>query len=526
MSSTARRWLLVLGPMVIYLVVGGYLSRTLGTWDDEAAYLGLGRLAVTGQISLFQDDLTGQRMPLPFYVLGATQVIFGRDLWAGRLMSLTLGLSVLGLTFTVARQVHGEIAGSFAALLLATQGVIVGYYATATYHALTAVILMAAVWLLLKRDLPWRHAIGMAIASLLFVTRTNMFPAIPFFFVWALWGARGVGERLAVVLVTVAPPVIFFSSDPTHLKLLAHVPLLNHLVEPLGYRSILTFSPIHHASLRDQLWALALFARRYESWAVAAVGLALAAVAARPRPGSARVIPENRKALAIVGGLFLWCLAWHFVILRVNFRYAIPFFSTYAPLGAVILGVGFAEMLPSPRLPRLARLMAGLALLLSLTVSLIWIRHPLLPLAGPRPFRGDAIQQLNASAARLDALVPGKDKVFVFAPPMLAYLAGLNPPLQQVMSPGGTLVPAGSDARLVAKNGVWGAQEIERWLGEQAEYAVLSRQLLKPFEAIRPESVGRIHELLQERFALVESLAGTSQTAADVYRRLGIQKVR
>jgi len=54
----------------------------------------------------------------------------------------------------------------------------------------------------------------------------------------------------------------------------------------------------------------------------------------------------------------------------------------------------------------------------------------------------------------------------------------------------------------------------------------LSRQLLEPFEAIRPESVGRIHELLQERFALVESLAGTSQTAADVYRRLGIQKVR
>ena len=110
MSSTARRWLLVLGPMVIYLVVGGYLSRTLGTWDDEAAYLGLGRLAVTGQISLFQDDLTGQRMPLPFYVLGATQVIFGRDLWAGRLMSLTLGLGVLGLTFTVARRLHGEIA--------------------------------------------------------------------------------------------------------------------------------------------------------------------------------------------------------------------------------------------------------------------------------------------------------------------------------------------------------------------------------------------------------------------------------
>jgi 4-amino-4-deoxy-L-arabinose transferase-like glycosyltransferase len=174
---------------ILYLAVALYLSRVLMASDDEESYLGLGRLAVTGAISLFQDNLTGQRMPLPFYVLGGSQVVFGRSLWAGRLVSILLGLGVLGLTIAVAKRLQGDLAGVLAGFLLATQGVVVGYYATAGPRAFTALIFMAAVWIFLRKDLRWRCAVGMAVASLLFLTRTNMFPALPFFFVWS-WFSR------------------------------------------------------------------------------------------------------------------------------------------------------------------------------------------------------------------------------------------------------------------------------------------------------------------------------------------------
>ena len=98
----------------------------------------------------------------------------------------------------------------------------------------------------------------MTIASLLFFTRTNLFPALPFFLVWAFSVARSRAERLAVALVTVVPPALFLAADTTHLKLLAHVPVLRGLVEPLGYRSILEFSPVREAGRREQVWSFVI----------------------------------------------------------------------------------------------------------------------------------------------------------------------------------------------------------------------------------------------------------------------------
>src|SRR5262249_37225171 len=86
MAPTMVRVALAL-MILVYLALGVFYSRTLITWDDESSFLALGQMALTGQITLFQDEMTGQRMPLPFYVLGASQEIFGRNLWAARLVS-------------------------------------------------------------------------------------------------------------------------------------------------------------------------------------------------------------------------------------------------------------------------------------------------------------------------------------------------------------------------------------------------------------------------------------------------------
>ena len=46
------------------------LAERMVTWTDESAYVHLGYLTATGQISLFQDELTGSRMPLSFWIVG------------------------------------------------------------------------------------------------------------------------------------------------------------------------------------------------------------------------------------------------------------------------------------------------------------------------------------------------------------------------------------------------------------------------------------------------------------------------
>jgi len=347
-----------------------------------------------------------------------------------------------------------------------------------------------------------------------------MFPALPFFFAWAVLGARSAVEQAAVVLITVVGPAIFFLSAPTHLKLLAHIPGLNHLVAHVGYRSILSFSPVDHAGFGRQVWALAYIARRYESWAVAATGLALVAALLRLR-GRPILSTPRRRGVAALACLWVWILVWHFIIWRVNFKYVFPFFSIFAPLAAVLLGVAFSSLVRREDLPRLGRAVLAVSLIGALTVSVLFIRHPLLPSPRPRPFDHDAIQLLDRAALELRTLVPGGERVFLFAQPMVPYLAGLNAPTQQLMSSWGTLAPARSDERLIAKSGVWGNDELEQWLGRDLRYAVISSPLLEAVEGIRPEAVGRMRELLRERFVRMGEIGEPQPLTLEVYRRRG-----
>src|SRR5437763_116996 len=105
-----------------YLAQGLFYARTLLPSGDMVQYLVAGRLAVRGEISLFDDRLHGNRPPLPFYVLGLTQ-LWGPSLLAARGANIVWGLATLLLTALLARRLGGAGAGVLAASFLAAQGV-------------------------------------------------------------------------------------------------------------------------------------------------------------------------------------------------------------------------------------------------------------------------------------------------------------------------------------------------------------------------------------------------------------------
>src|SRR2546421_13004416 len=126
MASRTER-VLVASAFVIYLAVALLLSRTMYSWDDETAHLAFGRAVWTTGASLFQDELPGHRMPLPFYVIGLSQLPIGPTLWGGRLLGIAIGLTTLALLVAVVRRLDGPAAAVLAARLFATQGVLGGY---------------------------------------------------------------------------------------------------------------------------------------------------------------------------------------------------------------------------------------------------------------------------------------------------------------------------------------------------------------------------------------------------------------
>ncbi|MEK7838647.1 MAG: hypothetical protein AAB328_11785, partial [candidate division NC10 bacterium] len=61
--------------LLVFLVQGLVLARLLVPSHDESSFLFGSSLAVSGRIGLFDDSMVGHRVPLPYYVFGATQVL-------------------------------------------------------------------------------------------------------------------------------------------------------------------------------------------------------------------------------------------------------------------------------------------------------------------------------------------------------------------------------------------------------------------------------------------------------------------
>src|SRR5260370_1345921 len=183
-----------------------FFAYALVTDADEGAYMALGRLAIAGKIGLFLDEMTGQRMPLPYYFIGLSQVVFGRSLLAARLSSAALGLACLVLVYLLGRRLGGEIAGVLALLFAAPQSVIIRYFAGAYYHSLVSLQLLVALYLLLATEVRHRRVMAMGCVALLFFTRPNVAPLIPLACAYLLWQSERRGARLAIVALALPPP--------------------------------------------------------------------------------------------------------------------------------------------------------------------------------------------------------------------------------------------------------------------------------------------------------------------------------
>ena len=213
-----------------------------------------------------------------------------------------------------------------------------------------------------------------------------LFPALPFFFVWALARAQSTFERATILFVALVAPLAFFASDPLHLKLLAYIPGLSLLVEPLGYQSIIALQERPRPDLFQQLWSVGLVMRRYESWTLAAAGLGLAVVAACRRSSRRAAVPNPDAVVVTV--LFGSLLLSHFAMYSVagNVKWVAAYFASFAALGAVVLGVLAAWVWHRVALEHPARAIAAVAIAVGLTISVAIIRHPLLPTQRPRLF--------------------------------------------------------------------------------------------------------------------------------------------
>jgi 4-amino-4-deoxy-L-arabinose transferase-like glycosyltransferase len=501
---------------VLFVLYGAWLAQRLVTWTDESAYVHLGYLAASGRISLFQDEMTGSRMPLPFWINGWSQVAFGRSLLAARLTSLAIGVAVVWLTASLGRRIAGDLGGLLAAAFLVSQGAIVGYFATGTYHTVAATILLGGLALAMAGTRRWHRVAAAMVLSLLFLTRTNLWPILPAAVVMLWLVAGGWRERARIALAAGLVPALFFVWDARHLKVLTYVPLVTRLVSSLGYPSGSDLVDIPTPTLSERLMAVVRFGRMYEFWWLAALVLGTLLVATWWRGRPVHAFVGNWRVRVVAGGLAY--IALFQVLILWDFPKAlVAWFPSFAPLVPVLLGTGFALVLSDAGWRTGGRVAIGAILVGLLVAPAVIIRHPLLP-AGPdaaaRPIRDMAV-----AAAHMRELVPPGARVFLLGDSLIPYLAGITPYLQQIHSTNTLAVV--QERRGIEKGGLWGDSEMDLWLTKDADYVVIEPQEVDYLATRRPEQIARFRALLAEHFERIGRIDDYRWFVYEVYARRG-----
>ena len=524
--------------LLAFLIFALFFAWVLLNHDYEAWYLGLGNLLLQGELDLYQDEMTGQWVPLPFYVYGLSQIVFGPSLLAARLVSIAIGLGIVTLIFLLASRWGGPVAGAVASGLFCTNGLVMGYFATAHFSPLVAVLHLIGIYVLFCTEWRRQDLIAMAVFSVLFLVKPHYWPAIPFLLLFLLWRASSLRARLALVAAALAIPALFFAWDPRHLKMLAFVPVLRDWVEPLGFRSLhslhedpaavwasdyvgIQWATTPWGQVIRVLQAFGFLLKRYAVWMAALLALGGLAIVQTVRQRAPSDL-WRQQGPQFTFWLFCYLAAWQFVVVGPYIKQAFAYLGAISPLLAVVIGYLFSIVWRDLELPRPLRAVAAVSIVMALVLS-PWV-HRSHWLPRTVTVADAAIPTLQRLSGRLAGLIPaGEKNVFLLADPLPLHLAGRQAYLRQFHQHYMAFTSVRERARY-ARTGMWGPAEIEQWLGAEAQYAIIEPKVLDYYRGRTPyrEPVPRIDFLLNQNFVLMDTLRGHDGDLFKVYRRKGL----
>jgi hypothetical protein len=509
--------IVVAGLAALYVTQGLYFAYTLIPTHDAIQYLLVGARVVRGELGVYDDRYTGNRVPLPFYVLGVTQ-LWGPSLVIPRLMNVGFGLGTLALTVALARRIAGPVAGVLAGLFFTTQGVVVAYYTYEGYPALAAFLFTLAAFVMLRATTPVGRVVGMFLAGVLFFVRSNLWPAIPFWLAYGLWRASGVRERLALGGVVAGPLVLFFAWDPANVKILSYVPLANRLVAPLGYVASVVLDIQHTLSWPEQFWQLARIARRYEFWVLAVAVIAIVEgwrwATRRPLAPWARL-----HAVQVVAVLLAFMFVANLLMYRWTWKWVGLYFVTFSPLLPVLLGVAFGHRLTETPPASWKRRGLVLVLVALLLPPLYVVRNPLLPTG--ELLERDPFGAAHVAAQHLRRVVPSEAKVFFYGLNGVYYLSGLPQTYAQQIYKQDQFAMIPVDDWVLRRSGFVPVSDMTHWLTADAHFAVIDLNFLEYKLTIpslgNPEAL--MKTLLARHFERIDTIDEFPMATYGVYRR-------
>lgn len=518
-----RFWLVL--AIAVFLAQAAVYPFVLRTHLDEGNYSILGYSAVTGMYPMYKDGGPWfPYMPLSFLVPGAVHALFGKQLCVVRIFSILCGGLTIFFAYKVARRLGGDYAALTTLWLLVSSGATIQYYSLGGPVPFCAFLVMASVFVLTGRmNSPLREIIAVLCAAAALGTRQNMVLSWLIVLLYSALTQKRTGHTILVMaLGLLAPLAIILPFSPDIID-----KVLVHHQSPSFLATILANDPLIETETRLS-WPMRayvgavyyLFKYYYVIITATAISCAWAFIKMREETPLLKALHDNRE-IALIVTLFLGNLLLHVVApLFSPAPFAMyAYFNYYAPLAAIIGGLGLAAIIAQIKQEYLQGITVGV-----LAVAMVFSVFPSQLTSNWRT-SFTVIPSIDFAAKRLAALTSPQDKIFSITLSPEFLLADRRPYPQLVVFDGFTTFP---DSEKVLKFNRYNYALADKWLKE-ADVVILSDQVCHDLGMLYKGSSGSsgrdvvdlAEKVASRDFALVEEISRTSRGAWRIYRRAG-----
>ena len=515
-------WCALVVLLIVVIAVMVLVVTRADTLYDEGGYLYEGWLVVAKGWQPYADFHT-KTLPLLYYVYGVWQAVVGPSVLVGRIGAAGFALASLLLMAGLARRLSGPwaavlVVGLFAFNLHAA----VQYYRCFAIAPTAFFVVLALYLVTIERPKAWQlYAGGLATAGVL-LCRHDMIAVVIVLWVYLYLRHRGssghaVGALAVSVGLVVAAGVYFYVRAPVQFSNVIFMGLFTPSLASSGP----TYSTAVKATPGAMLWHLMMFLRWYTApLLLLAPAVGYVVYRAREETGALRKMLARHSGVALLLGVAAANYLSHVagsVCLGLNVYYMLDFYI-FLP----IAGAAGASLVLAARVLRTKSCRAQLAALavIALVVPL-WV-------AGVPDcirFSGEThLQQIATGAAAIRRIVPEDASIFTVDDPHQFLAAGREvfPELTHQLF----RYTDSADTEAVRLRHKYNREMIAEWLSGEAQYAVVSDELLGWMvgSARYQDGVGLrdfMMSRIEDNYTLVETVEGSYHGPTRIYKYEG-----
>ena len=519
-----RFWLLL--AVTAFVLQAGYNLTHVRTWFDEGNYAYKGYVAVKGVYPMYKDGGPYfEYTPLAFLVPGAVQALFGPDFIAGRLFSILCGALTVVVTYVVGKRLAGRRAGLISTWLVVGNLIILRYYTTISPYSWVSLFLMLSLLALTSSVVsPYRELGAVFLASITFVTRQNMVAALGIIVLYGLIVQKRVSSVIIIVACAFVFPALFIAPYWPDLinETLAPIPLVGKIFARFSeHTKLATKGSLYPWSFKDFLEGMDWLINFHFTILFAAFFTLFQSAKTWFRAGASVSFLWNKRLHILAGFLFFSNFIVHTAGPQ-NYCAQCPavYFNYFAPVGALVGGIGVESMLRHNPSKLLRNLVIGILIFSTLIISTV-TKARTFTIHKPR------FQMIQSAAESIAGLTRPEDKIFAIAD-MHVFLLAKRYPYPALMTHEYNFVITENTKNALKKNR-WNYEAARQWLAE-ADVIVLSHERFTTLPRLYPGYPGSgedlqnlIRKVVAEDFPIKVTIPCSHGDDIELYRRVPIR---